>query len=434
MIVEIRAENVYSFEDKITFSMHADMRGRRLSSNVHRLKNINVLKSAGVFGANNAGKTCLVKCVKSIKSVILNEQRNKPRQNLFSNNPVCFLGVSFVNGDNEYVFDFSYNAESKEYEYEKFSQIIFSDSGDVKEDVWLLSDHKNKNYKSKDKELEKVLSLVSKNNLLIHLIDVEKFSFTEEMKRILTSFAENIDIVDMNNIPIQNTIDVMKNNNDLQKKVVKFIRQADLYMDNFEYVNKDSIKIKHDESRPQEDVLDLDIPEKVLDQMRLASTYKGHKVPSILYDSTGTKKIAALASYVIKALEDGRILVVDELDSSLHFKLTRAIVAMFNNDLNKMAQLIFTAHDISLMDVKRLFRKEQIWFVHKDAKGVYVYSLADFTTRDGVRETTDLIEKYKKGALGALPEPDMIQSLIDIADEKKGVVSDGTGNAGNKVR
>ncbi len=52
--------------------------------------------------------------------------------------------------------------------------------------------------------------------------------------------------------------------------------------------------------------------------------------------------------------------VVEELDSSIHFKLTRAIVAMFNNELNTSAQMIFTVHNINLMDCKRMFRKEQI--------------------------------------------------------------------------
>ena len=50
---------------------------------------------------------------------------------------------------------------------------------------------------------------------------------------------------------------------------------------------------------------------------------------------------------------------------------------MFNNELNTNAQMIFTVHDVNLMDCKRMFRKEQIWFVHKDNDGVYVYSLAD---------------------------------------------------------
>ncbi|MGN0415634.1 MAG: ATP/GTP-binding protein [Agathobacter sp.] len=125
-------------------------------------------------------------------------------------------------------------------------------------------------------------------------------------------------------------------------------------------------------------------------------------------------------SVIIEALEQGRILVVDELDSSIHFKLTRAIVAMFNNELNTSAQMIFTVHDINLMDCKRMFRKEQIWFIHKDEEGVYVYSLADFTAQQGVRDTTDVMEKYRKGALGALPDPELINSLLSIKGDVKG--------------
>jgi len=112
------------------------------------------------------------------------------------------------------------------------------------------------------------------------------------------------------------------------------------------------------------------------------------------------------------------------LDSSIHFKLTRAIVAMFNNELNRDAQLIFTVHDINLMDCKKMFRKEQIWFVHKDEDGVYVYSLADFTAQEGVRDTTDIIEKYRKGALGALPDPELIHSLLDMKGNKEGGSAD----------
>ena len=111
---------------------------------------------------------------------------------------------------------------------------------------------------------------------------------------------------------------------------------------------------------------------------------------------------------------------MDELDSSIHFKLTRAIVAMFNNELNKDAQLVFTVHDINLMDCKKMFRKEQIWFVHKDEGGVYVYSLAAFTAKQGVRDTTDVMEKYRRGALGALPDPELINSLLDLKGNREG--------------
>lgn len=192
-------------------------------------------------------------------------------------------------------------------------------------------------------------------------------------------------------------------------------------MDYFEYVDMDKIQLKagDDGEKPEEKVLEL--PETIMDQIRLVSTYRGVPVSSVLFDSTGTKKIAALASYVVEGLEQGRILVVDELDSSIHFKLTRSVVAMFNNELNTDAQLIFTVHDINLMDCKRLFRKEQIWFVHKDNEGVYVYSLADFTAQQGIRDTTDVMEKYRKGALGAIPDPGLIHSLLSIKGNLEGM-------------
>ena len=103
-----------------------------------------------------------------------------------------------------------------------------------------------------------------------------------------------------------------------------------------------------------------------------------------------------------------------------HFKITRAIVAMFNNGLNTNAQMIFTVHDINLMDCKRMFRKEQIWFIHKDEKGVYVYSPADFAAQQGVRDTTDVMEKYEGGTLGALPDPELINFLLSIKGDVKG--------------
>jgi hypothetical protein len=270
-----------------------------------------------------------------------------------------------------------------------------------------------------------MMPLVAKSNLLCYLIDTGKFEHLEEMKKIIVDFAEKIDIINMNNIPMKHTIELMKNRNQLQQKVVDFIKNADLYMDNFEYVDMDQINLKVDDEneKPEEKVLDL--PETIMEQIRLVSTYKGMQVPSMIFDSTGTKKIAALASYVIEGLEQGRILVVDELDSSIHFKLTRAIVAMFNNELNTNAQMIFTVHDINLMDCKKMFRKEQIWFVHKDKDGVYVYSLADFTAQQGVRDTTDIIEKYRKGALGALPDPELINSLLSVKGNEKGVTIDG---------
>ena len=423
MIIELRIKNCFSFEGQIVFSMKADMRNKKFASNVHRENNFNILKTAGIYGPNNAGKTCLVKCFNAIKKILLNKKPNL-MPNLFSKNSVCELGITFLVEGREFSYDLHYDAQKEEFLYEKFSEIQKDQYGNEKEILWLEKDTVNQRYSCIDQDVLLMIPLMSSNNLLCYVIDASKFEHLEKMKKIIVEFAQKIDILNMNNIPMKKTIELMKNKGDLQKKVVEFIKNADLYMDNFEYVDMDQIKIddRTENEKPDEEVLNM--REKLMEQIRLVSTYKGVKVPSLIFDSTGTKKIAALASYIIEGLENGRILIVDELDSSIHFKITRAIVEMFNNELNTNAQMIFTVHDINLMDCKRMFRKEQIWFVHKDQDGVYVYSLADFTAQQGVRDTTDIMEKYRKGALGALPDPELINSLLDIKGNKKGEVAD----------
>ena len=424
MLIELRAKNCFSFSDEIRFSTKADMRNKKFSSNVHTENNFNILKTVGIYGPNNAGKTCLVKCIRSAKNILLNQ---KPRimPNIFQESTICQLGITFLEEGREFSYDFWYDDKKEEYPYEKFAEITKDQYGNEKETVWLLKDIINGNCQYGDEDLLKMMPLISQSNLLFYLVDSSKFQQLAEMKRIVTKFASRIDIVNMNNIPLKRTINLMKNQNDIQRKVVEFIKNSDLYMDDFEYVDIDKIRVKmdSDEEKPEEKA--LDIPEQIMDQIRLVSVYRGVAVPSVLFDSTGTKKIAALASYIIEGIEQGRILGVDELDSSIHFKLTRAIVAMFNNELNTNAQMIFTVHDINLMDCKKMFRKEQIWFVHKNDTGIYVYSLAEFTAQQGVRDTTDIMEKYRKGVLGALPDPELIRSLLSLKGNRKEVPIDG---------
>ena len=419
MIIEVRVKNCYAFEDEIAFSMKADMRNKKFGTNVHTENSFNVLKTAGIYGPNNAGKTCLIKCIRAIKRVLLNK-KNGLLSNIFTESDVCELGITFMMSGRKFSYDFKYDTGKEEYIYESFFELLQDQYNNEKEVCWLKKDTISEIYECVDEDVLAMIPVVSKNNLLYYVIDTSKFERINEMKRILVGFADKIDVINMNNIPMEHTIELMKNKNQLQQKIVEFIKNADLYMDDFEYVDMDKIRVKTGEGdeKPEERVLDL--PESIMDQIRLVSTYKGVHVPSMLFDSTGTKKIAAIAGYVIEALEQGRILIVDELDSSIHFKLTRAIVALFNNELNTNAQMIFTVHDINLMDCKRMFRKEQIWFVHKDEEGVYVYSLADFTAQAGVRDTTDIMEKYRKGALGALPDPELINSLLSINGNAKG--------------
>lgn len=416
MLVSLKFNNAYIFSQETSFSLKADMRNKRLSSNVIETSVDSVLKSACIYGSNNSGKTCLVRIIRALWSVILS-QPGDVTPYLFSNNSVVSISCVFIQDEKEWEYSFSLDTKTMEFIFERFARIDYDQYRNSKEIVYFERDFINQKFYTKDASLQSSIHLMGRKNILIHVVDVATLPYLEEARNVLMNFANKIVIVDMNNIPLDNTIMMLKNHDSLQKDIVSFIKNADLDLEDFKYEEK-NLPFTLPEQRPSEDVIAMQIKQSFEDTLRLTSVYKGVPLPSLLFDSTGTKKIAALASYVVSALKNGLILVVDELDSSVHFKLTRSIVSMFNNELNDKAQLIFTAHDVSLMDCKKLFRKEQIWFVHKDEEGVYLYSLADFTAKDGVRDTTDIIEKYNRGVLGAIPDPDMIETLLQVKNDK----------------
>ncbi len=415
MISSIFLNNSYIFSDEVELSLNADMRQKKFNSNVHKLGNYNVLKSLSIYGPNNVGKSCLFKSIRSIRDIILNKNQ-KTTSNIFTKNHITTLGVTFIESGKKYSYIIKHNDKKKEFIYEELLKIEKDAHGNEKHNILLLRDLTEKKYIFADETIQKLMQLTSKNNILIHLIDESKSIHLKRIKKILTNFAQKIDIINMNNIPIQQTIDILKSKDNIAKKMIKFIKQADLDMEDFRYAEQSEIASqikKIYQTEADEEV--LNIPERIMDQIKLTSVYKGVAVPSLFFDSTGTKKIISLSSYIIQALEKGRILIIDELDNSIHFKLARAIVSMFNNELNTRAQLIFSAHDINLMDCKKLFRKEQIWFIHKDTSGVYIYPLSDFTAADsGIRTETDIVEKYKKGILGAIPDPSFIETLLEV--------------------
>ena len=303
---------------------------------------------------------------------------------------------------------------------ERFSEVQRDRYKNVKHNTLLLRDVRNKEFAAEDDALTAAMKVASHNNLLIYLLDTESFPTLSCIRETIIAFASRIDVVDMNNIPIKKTIDMLKISNEDSERVARFVLNADLYLEDFRYADDDEIRnvfkgIDADKSALQENALQQSVP--LTEMLHLVSVYHGVPVPSIIYDSTGTKKMAALASYVIGALKNGRILIVDELDSSLHFRLTRAIVSLFNNEHNENAQLIVTAHDISLLDCQSLFRKEQIWFTYKDQDRAYLYSLAEFTASESkIRGTSDLIAKYRAGVFGALPEPDLFETLQEMRE------------------
>lgn len=420
MILNLRFQNAYVFSNEVVLSFEANMQTKKFHSNVYSENNFNVVKSMGLYGQNNVGKTKFIQCIKIIKSVMLNEKFDI-LPNWFNNDNFSKFGISFMLNGRKYDFEFKINAKTRNIIYEYFSEIVKDEYGNEKVNCLLKRDLKNNIFKCLDNELINILPFTANNNILIYLLDSSKFETLKFIKETIIKFAKKIDIIDMNHPPISNTISILKSHSKLQNKVVEFIKNADLYLEDYKYDENIQL-IMSTQQKERNDLLNKEInliPTAAMEQLKLVSVYKGIPVPSLLFDSIGTKKIVAIAGFIINALEDNRILIIDEMDSSLHFKLTRSIVSMFNNELNKNAQLIFTVHDINLLDLKKLFRKEQIAFMSKDDNSVRIYRLSDFKASDGIRDTTDIIEKYKKGILGAIPHPNLYKSLWSIFDDKQ---------------
>lgn len=120
-------------------------------------------------------------------------------------------------------------------------------------------------------------------------------------------------------------------------------------------------------------------------------------------ESQGTQKLLTLAPYVVRAIQEGRILIIDEFEARLHTRLSREIVAMFNSATGNPnnAQFIFSTHDTNLLD-HRLLRRDQIDFVEKgEDRASIIYSLADVK---GIRKDADFERDYLGGSYGAVPE------------------------------
>ncbi len=158
-------------------------------------------------------------------------------------------------------------------------------------------------------------------------------------------------------------------------------------------------------------------------------------------ESSGTQKYFALSGPILETLQQGDVLVIDELESKLHPNLVQRLVGLFHSPVTnpRNAQLIFNTHDSNLLTAESpsdagiatpLLRRDQIWFVKKDRYGASsLYSLAGFKT-DQVRKTDDFREKYLQGRYGAVPYLNeyeegvgqLVQSTQDHSAEPVGVL------------
>ena len=129
-------------------------------------------------------------------------------------------------------------------------------------------------------------------------------------------------------------------------------------------------------------------------------------------ESAGIKKLFEVICPIIDIINNGKILVCDGIETSLHESIVYQIVKLFNEARKDLfAQLIFSTHDTSLLDTI-LFRRDQIWFAQLDAqRATDLYSLAEIKN---VRKTENLEKGYISGKYGAIPVINTNFSLEEV--------------------
>ncbi len=129
-----------------------------------------------------------------------------------------------------------------------------------------------------------------------------------------------------------------------------------------------------------------------------------NKTLSFFEESLGTQKYFFLLLEAFIALEQGKLLVIDELEKALHPLLARRFINLFKNpETNpKNARLLFSSHDMMFLH-QSVLNGDQIWFIDRDDQdGTTLYSPAEYADFDPLHVQKD----YTLGCYGAVPNTD----------------------------
>lgn len=141
-------------------------------------------------------------------------------------------------------------------------------------------------------------------------------------------------------------------------------------------------------------------------------------------ESVGTMRLISIMPAILSCLRNGSVLVMDELDASLHPMIVMNLITLFHNDeVNKEhAQLIFNTHNPIYLN-NRLLRRDEIKFVERDknTKSSILYALSDFKTNGeiSVRKTSDYMKNYFVNRYGAIEKIDFTDIILKLLSEKR---------------
>jgi uncharacterized protein len=416
MLVEFTVANFRSFQDAMTLSMvAANLVAKDKTVDTSNLiktdSEISLLKTAVIYGANASGKSNLLKALLFMKSFMVNSSKESQstekigvepfKLGLYGETSPSHFELVFIMDGIRYRYGFEadrnrVSAEWLFYVPSSRETSVFSRKDNVitvskKFDAEGIDKRTRNNalYLSVSAQFnvplaEKILAWVSdKLNVLSGLHDHHYRNYTAgscdtDANRLrISSLIKALD-TGISGITVErNTLGIDSLPSAMPEELKKLITRGS---DSFTQV---SVKTTHkkygnDGSFVGEEEFDMDENE-----------------------SDGTQKLFALAGPLLNALNEGEVLLIDELDSRLHPLVTLAIIRLFSEveSNSKNAQLIFVTHDTNLLD-KSLFRRDQIWFTEKNRYGATsLYSLAEFKIRNDASFGSD----YIKGKYGAIP-------------------------------
>lgn len=417
MLLQFSVNNFRSIKDTVTFSMACASKD---NDNFFSVRKYDLLHSAVVYGANASGKSNLLRAMAFMAKIVLNKTKVIQSTDTLPYDPFK-LSTSTKDASSSFEIVFFIDETKYRYGFELDSTTVYSE--------WLYADEKGKEAKLFyrddeeshyvnpqkfkegfaffDDELSKIK--ISKNQLFIWKCDQND----GEISKSILNWFNRFNLID--GISHEGYINyTMKKMEDIKFKneIVSLVKTADIGIEDI-VLQEDKIPDEVFEKLPLPD----DLKQKILKDGGLKSvkinTYhtlfdeNNDEVGKEIFEldseeSLGTQKFFKMSAPILNTLKEGKILLIDELDASLHPVLTRHLIKLFHNpEINKYnAQLIFATHDTNLLK-PHIFRRDQIWFSEKDKYGsTDIYSLAQIKN---VRQKEDFESQYIQGKYGAIP-------------------------------
>ena len=434
MLIEFNFKNYRSYRDHHTFSMVASADKDLLNNTIetNALGKIRLNRSAVIYGANASGKSNLIEAIGFVEEFIRTSAERTPNWQI----PVKGFVLDKSTRDKPSEFEVTFLCEDVRYEYgfivdhkhvyEEWLIAYPKGSAQVWFERTVDSDSSEGNWyfgRRLKGEKNRLVPLTRPNALFLSVS--AQFNH-EQLKPIYDWFVNKLMIVNLGDPPRlleHMAVEYLSDNPDIKKDVRNLLRYADLGIIDFS-IEETSLAIKAASAGTN---LPNDLPEELTQffaalenvgektnvaqkSVQMYHQSDDHKIPiSFDKESFGTRRLFALAPLILHSLKRGSVLFIDELDSSLHPLLVRALVQKFHDPKTNPgnAQLIFNTHDTTLLD-QTLFRRDQIWFTEKSVDGAtQLYSLLEYKPR----KSEALSKGYLQGRYGAVPFLDTVAGL-----------------------